>query len=57
MEEDRFPRAVMEYWVKRMEKAVLQGVWSYYNDVIGKLEGSLLKTWEQKPDGEIKNQL
>lgn len=40
-----------------MERAVLEGVWSFYNDVIAQNEGTLLKAWEQNPDKEIKHQL
>jgi hypothetical protein len=49
--------AVHSYWVLRTEKCILEGVWNYYKDVIGTIEGQLLNAWEKNPNKEIKHQI
>ena len=45
-----------DFWKCEIEKCVVNGVWNYYNDMIGKIQGSLFTRWEQNPNEEIKHQ-
>ncbi|KAK0108023.1 hypothetical protein ONS95_002848 [Cadophora gregata] len=45
-----------EFWRCEMEKCVVQGVWSYYNDMIGTIQGQLFSRWEKDPNKTIKHQ-
>ncbi|KAH7396059.1 hypothetical protein BKA64DRAFT_76077 [Cadophora sp. MPI-SDFR-AT-0126] len=45
-----------DFWRCEMEKCVVQGVWNYYNGMIGKVQGSLFRRWVEDPNEMIKHQ-
>ena len=51
--------SVFKYWKYRVEKCVLRGVWEFYNDEIGKIEGQLFDERKANPlkGGDLKHQI
>ena len=48
---------VFGYWKERVAVAIQDGVWSYYKDAIGNIEGSMFIAWQKEPDKIFKHQI